>query len=142
MTKRKVEAAMKKLQPDVEAVKVEEPSPEEEPTGETGAEKAEELSPEEEPTGESGTEKTEEPSPEEEPTGETGAEKAEEPSPEEKLSGESGAGSQVVYKIVCRNKITKRLGGVDFTEGEGYTTDGFAASWFAAKDGYTVEPAE
>lgn len=46
------------------------------------------------------------------------------------------------YRIICRNKITKRIGGVDFTNGEGYTSDGYAASWFAAKDGYTVEPAE
>lgn len=68
--------------------------------------------------------------------------KAEEHPPEEKLTGESETGSPTIYKIVCRNKITKRIGGVDFTEGEGYTTDGFAASWFAAKDGYTVEPAE
>lgn len=50
--------------------------------------------------------------------------------------------SQTGYKITCRNKITKRIGGVDFTNGEGYTSDGYAASWFAAKDGYTVEPAE
>lgn len=124
MEKRKTGAAMGKMQPDIKAVKAEEHPPEESPAGEPGAEK------------------TEEPLPDEEPTGETGAEKAEEPSPEEELSGESGARSPVVYKIVCRNKITKRLGGVDFTEGEGYTTDGFAASWFAAKDGYTVEPAE
>lgn len=50
--------------------------------------------------------------------------------------------SPMRYKIICRNKITKRIGGVDFTNGEGYTSDGYAASWFAAKDGYTVEPAE
>ena len=75
-------------------------------------------------------------------TGEPGAEKTEELSPEEKLSGESEAGLPAVYKIVCRNKITKRIGGVDFMDGEGYTLDGYAASWFAAKDGYTVESAE
>lgn len=51
-------------------------------------------------------------------------------------------GGSKKYKIICRNKITKRIGGVDFTNGEGYTSDGYAASWFAAKDGYTVEPAE
>ncbi len=160
MEKRKTGAAMGKMQPDIKAVKAEEhppeespagepgaekteePLPDEEPTGETGAEKAEELSPEEEPTVEPGAEKAGEPSPEEEPTGESRAEKTEEPSPEEKLSQKSEAGSSVVYKIVCRNKITKRIGGVDFMNGEGYTLDGYAASWFAAKDGYTVESAE
>ena len=124
MEKRKTGAAMGKMQPDIKAVKAEEHPPEESPAGEPGAEK------------------TEEPLPDEEPTGETGAEKAEEPSPEEELSGESGARSPVVYKIVCRNKITKRIGGVDFLDGEGFTFDGYAASWFAAKDGYTVVPAE
>lgn len=46
------------------------------------------------------------------------------------------------YKITCRNDITKQIGGVDFENGVGYTADSYAASWFAAKDGYTVEPAE
>ena len=46
------------------------------------------------------------------------------------------------YKITCRNKIAKQIGGVDFKDGVGYTFDGYAASWFAAKDGYTVERAE
>ena len=108
MEKRKTGAAMGKMQPDIKAVKAEEHPPEESPAGEPGAEK------------------TEEPLPDEEPTGETGAEKAEEPSPEEELSGESGARSPVVYKIVCRNKITKRIGGVDFLDGEGFTFDGYA----------------
>lgn len=43
------------------------------------------------------------------------------------------------HKIICRNKVTKLIGGVDFKEGIGYTSDAFAASWFAAKDGYIVE---
>ena len=46
------------------------------------------------------------------------------------------------YRIICRNRITKQVGGVDFMNGEGYTIDAYAASWFAAKDGYTVESAE
>lgn len=46
------------------------------------------------------------------------------------------------YRIICRNKITKQIGGVDFKGGVGYTFDGYAASWFAAKDGYTVERPE
>ncbi len=124
MAKRKIEDVTEKMQPDAEAVK------------------AEELSPEEEPTGEPGADKAEEPLPEEEPTGEPGADKTEGPLPEEKPAGESEAGLPTIYKIVCRNKITKRIGGVDFLDGEGFTFDGYAASWFAAKDGYTVEQAE
>ncbi len=160
MAKRKIEYATGKMQPDAEAVKAEDPSPEEksageseaqkaeehpleeELAGESEAEKAEEHPPEEEPAGESGSEKTEEHPPEEEPAGESGSEKAEEHPPEEKLSMESEAGLPTIYKIVCRNKITKRIGGVDFMDGEGFTLDGYAASWFAAKDGYTVESAE
>lgn len=66
---------------------------------------------------------------------------------DKKPSGDAGetkaeGQSPTRYKIICRNKITKRIGGVDFTDGEGYTSDGYAASWFEAKDGYTVEPAE
>ncbi len=178
MAKRKTEAALEKMQPDMEAVKAEERPPEEKPTGEPWVEKTEESSPKEQPTGESGAEKAEEPSPEEKAAEESGAEKAEELSPEEKAAEESGAekaeelspeekaaeksGAEkvkepstkkqtfeepeecipAIYKIVCRNKITKRIGGVDFMDGEGYTLDGYAASWFAAKDGYTVEQVE
>lgn len=143
MAKRKIEeAAMGKKQPDVEAVKAEEHPPKEKPTEEAEAEKAEEHPSEEKPTEEAEAEKAEEHPPKEEPTGESETEKAEEPLPEEKMSGESEAGLPTIYKIVCRNKITKRIGGVDFLDGEGYTLDGYAASWFAAKDGYTVESAE
>ena len=46
------------------------------------------------------------------------------------------------YKITCRNRITKQIGGVDFVDGVGYTVDAFAASWFETKDGYIVEPTE
>ena len=67
----------------------------------------------------------------------------------EKLPEDAGAVKAVVfhglpkkYRITCRNKITKQIGGVSFTDGEGYTFGGYAASWFAAKNGYTVEPAE
>ena len=160
MAKRKTEAALEKMQPDMEAVKAEERPPEEKPTGEPWVEKTEESSPKEQPTGESGAEKAEEPSPEEKAAEESGAEKAEELSPEEKAAEKSGAEKvkepstkkqtfeepeeciPAIYKIVCRNKITKRIGGVDFMDGEGYTLDGYAASWFAAKDGYTVEQVE
>lgn len=86
--------------------------------------------------------KAEEPSQEEKSAGESEEKKTEEHLPEEKLSEGFETGFQATYKVICRNKITKRIGGVDFTEGEGYTTDGFAASWFEAKDGYTMEHAE
>lgn len=142
MAKRKIEYATGKMQPDAEAVKAEDPSPEEKSAGESEAQKAEEHPLEEELAGESEAEKAEEHPPEEEPAGESGSEKAEEHPPEEKLSMESEAGLPTIYKIVCRNKITKRIGGVDFMDGEGFTLDGYAASWFAAKDGYTVESAE
>lgn len=59
--------------------------------------------------------------------------------PEEAKAAEQ---QQKQYKITCRNKIAKQIGGVDFKDGVGYTFDGYAASWFAAKDGYTVERAE
>lgn len=142
MAKKKIEAAMEKKQPDVEAVKAGEHPPEEKATEEAEAEKTEEHPSEEEPAGESETEKTEEHPLEDTPTEGSETEKAEEPLPEEKMSGESEAGLPTIYKIVCRNKITKRIGGVDFMDGEGHTLDGYAASWFAAKDGYTVESAE
>ncbi len=160
MARRKIGVAAGKMPPDAEAVKTREHPPEEKPLEESeaekvrehppegkqieesGAEKAGEPSSEEKPSKESEAEKAGEPTSEEKPIEEPGAEKGKEPSPEEKLSEESEAGLPAVYKIICRNKITKRIGGVDFTEGEGYTTDGFAASWFAVKDGYTVEPVE
>lgn len=46
---------------------------------------------------------------------------------------------QVSYEINCRNKVSKNIGGVDFINGVGHTTDGFKASWFANKEGYKVE---
>ncbi len=142
MARRKIGVAAGKMPPDAEAVKTREHPPEEKPLEESEAEKVREHPPEGKQIEESGAEKAGEPSSEEKPIEEPGAEKGKEPSPEEKLSEESEAGLPAVYKIICRNKITKRIGGVDFTEGEGYTTDGFAASWFAVKDGYTVEPVE
>lgn len=144
MARRKSEAAMEKRQRDAETVKAEEHPPEE-PTGETEAEKAEKSSLEEKLAEESEVEKTGEHPPEEKPTGESEAEKAEEQLQEEKRQEDSEPDlcrHLAGYKIVCRNKITKRIGGVDFMDGEGYTLDGYAASWFAAKDGYTVESAE
>lgn len=159
MAKKRVEAVIK-IQTDAEAAEVTEHPLEEKPPEEPGVEKTEEPSLEEKLTEEPGAEKAEEHPLEEKPTEEPGAEKAAEPSPEgkaieepgaektgelslkENMSEESAAGFPTVYKIVCRNKITKRIGGVDFMDGEGYTLDGYAASWFAGKDGYTVESAE
>jgi len=46
------------------------------------------------------------------------------------------------YHIICRNKVTKNIGGVDFVDGVGYTEDAFEASWFASKEGYTVNRAQ
>lgn len=123
MARKKMEAAMEEMSKEPEAVKAEENSPEEESTEEPEAVKAEENPPEEEPTEEFEAVKAEENPPEEKPL--------EDSAPE--LAG---------YKIVCRNKITKRIGGVDFKDGAGYTDDGYAASWFAAKDGYTVKLTE
>ena len=70
-----------------------------------------------------------------------------EQSPEEKVDaeGEQAETSDAVpksYVITCRNNVTKVIGGVKFDNGVGRTDDAFAASWFAAKDGYTVEVAE
>lgn len=42
------------------------------------------------------------------------------------------------YRIACRNAVSKEIGGVAFTNGVGYTNDGFTASWFSNKDGYEV----
>lgn len=43
-----------------------------------------------------------------------------------------------VYRITCRNKVSETIGGVKFVDGVGYTKDGFSASWFENKGGYTV----
>lgn len=43
------------------------------------------------------------------------------------------------YEIICRNPVSKTIGGVTFVNGTGRTEDAFAASWFANKDGYTVK---
>ncbi len=67
--------------------------------------------------------------------------KSTEQQPMEKLPADPKS-SPKKYRIICRNRIMKQIGGVDFMNGEGYTFDAYAASWFAAKDGYTVEPAE
>lgn len=78
-------------------------------------------------------------SPQEEPETAQGRQEQKEGNPEEKAEPEVVSGG---YKVICRNPITKQIGGVEFQNGVGYTEDGYAASWFAAKDGYTVEPAE
>ncbi|MCM1304574.1 MAG: hypothetical protein NC305_13330 [Lachnospiraceae bacterium] len=44
------------------------------------------------------------------------------------------------FRVTCRNKISGTIGGVEFVDGVGYTSDGFSASWFANKDGYSVDP--
>ncbi len=41
------------------------------------------------------------------------------------------------YKIICRNPVSKEIGGVTFVNGVGYTDDGFTASWFRNR-GYEV----
>lgn len=53
------------------------------------------------------------------------------------------AGRQNVktFMIICRNKISKVIGGVSFVNGVGYTSDGFTASWFGNKYGYEVREA-
>lgn len=70
------------------------------------------------------------------------AKQTDEKPPEDAAETKADEQPPMRYKIICRNKITKRIGGVDFMNGEGYTSDGYAASWFEAKDGYTVEAAE
>ncbi len=93
--------------------------------------------------------KNEKPVPEEDLVQDTVEEKNDmEQAPEEKVDaeGEQAKTSEAVpkssYVITCRNKVTKVIGGVKFDNGVGRTDDAFAASWFAAKDGYTVETAE
>lgn len=66
------------------------------------------------------------------------------PSPELENSqqGErTDSGKPPVFRITCRNKISKVIGGVSFVNGVGYTSDGFTASWFGNKDGYEVKKA-
>lgn len=41
------------------------------------------------------------------------------------------------YKVICRNPVSKEIGGVTFVNGVGYTDDGFTASWFRNR-GYGV----
>lgn len=57
----------------------------------------------------------------------------------EEQTGQSGKQHAVTYRITCRNKISKVIGGVSFVNGVGYTNDGFTASWFGNKDGYEVK---
>lgn len=57
----------------------------------------------------------------------------------EEQSAQSGQKHVDMYKITCRNKISKAIGGVSFVNGVGYTSDGFTASWFGNKDGYEVK---
>lgn len=42
------------------------------------------------------------------------------------------------YRITCCNLINESFGGVTFKEGVACTDDGFTASWFRNKEGYTV----
>lgn len=46
--------------------------------------------------------------------------------------------TEIVYRIMCCNQISESFGGVTFKEGVAYTKDGFTASWFGNKEGYTV----
>ncbi len=72
---------------------------------------------------------------------------AQQPSPDpeadqrEEQAGQSGRKHVTTYKITCRNRISKVIGGVSFVNGVGYTNDGFTASWFGNKDGYEVKGA-
>lgn len=72
---------------------------------------------------------------------------AQKPSPDpeadqrEEQAGQSGRKHVTTYKITCRNRISKVIGGVSFVNGVGYTNDGFTASWFGNKDGYEVKEA-
>lgn len=43
------------------------------------------------------------------------------------------------FRITCRNNVSGMIGGVMFLGGVGYTRDGYSASWFANKDGYSVD---
>ena len=72
---------------------------------------------------------------------------AQQPSPDpeadqrDEQAGQSGRKHVTTYKITCRNRISKVIGGVSFVNGVGYTNDGFTASWFGNKDGYEVKGA-
>lgn len=46
------------------------------------------------------------------------------------------------YKITCCNPINDSFGGVAFVNGVAYTKDGFTASWFRNRKGYTVSKGE
>lgn len=48
------------------------------------------------------------------------------------------ADTEPVYQITCCNPINESFGGVTFKEGVACTNDGFTASWFRNKEGYTV----
>lgn len=65
----------------------------------------------------------------------TSKKKAEVPQ-EQEAPVEAGAAS---FRITCRNKVSGTIGGVEFVDGVGYTSNGFSASWFANKDGYSVD---
>lgn len=60
---------------------------------------------------------------------------------QEEQAGQSDKQHATTYRITCRNKISKVIGGVSFVDGVGYTSDGFTASWFGNKDGYEVKEA-
>lgn len=55
--------------------------------------------------------------------------------PEEKAAG---PGNTPSFQIRCCSPISKSFGGVTFVNGVAETTDGFTASWFGNKKGYTV----
>ncbi len=46
------------------------------------------------------------------------------------------------YKITCCNPINDSFGGVIFANGVAHTKNGFTASWFRNKKGYTVSKGE
>lgn len=54
---------------------------------------------------------------------------------------DTDAPEERIFRITCRNRISESVGGVEFVDGTGYTRDGFSASWFANKSGYTVSRA-
>ena len=110
--------------------------------GETIVENNEQLvegNPEEDPEAVPGAEQLMEGNPEENPEAAPGAEQQKGDPKKKKTTSQK---LQKKYMVTCRNKITKQIGGVDFKDGVGYTSDSYAASWFDGKDGYTVEVAE
>lgn len=79
--------------------------------------------------------------PEKDTQSEPEAEPEKDTQPEPKSEADTGIRPcKPAYKITCPNQISKTIGGVDFVKGVGYSTDSFAASWFANK-GYLVEVA-